>query len=68
MGQRRKIETRRLAVEAHHFISGLVRPVWHFCGRQIGQTGEQLVDLCAQPRRFGAGPRLDFLVLGGLTQ
>ena len=46
--QWREIETRRLAVMAQHPIGGLVRPVRHLFGRQVRQTGEDLVDFAAQ--------------------
>ncbi len=39
---------------AHHPIGGLVRAVRHLFGRQVRETGEDLVDLGAQSRRLGA--------------
>ena len=66
--QWREIEMRRLAMMAQHPIGGLVRPVRHLFGRQVRETGEDLVDFGAQSRRLRAGLRFDFSVLARLAQ
>ena len=53
---------------AQQQIRGLVRAVRHLSGRQVRQTGEDLVDLRAQPRRLRAGSSLGLLVFARLAE
>ncbi len=67
--QRCEVETRRLAMMAHHPIGGLVRPVRHLFGRKVRETSEDLVDLRAQSRRLRSPAcGFDLPVLAGLAQ
>ena len=68
VGQRFKIETRRLAMVAQHPICRLVRPVRHLFGGKVREAGEDLLDLGAQPGRLGTGLGFDVPVLARLSQ
>ena len=68
MRSRLEIKQWRLALAAHQQVGPFVRAVRHFLGRQIRQSGQDLIDLRTQPRRFGRGIGLGVLVFGHLAQ
>src|SRR5207245_9517241 len=65
---RREIEAMRLTLMSQHPICGLVRTVRDVLGRQVRQSGQDLVDRCPLPRSLGCRLCLALLLLDAPAQ
>ncbi len=63
-----KAEGRRRPVAADELVVVLILSVGHIIGWDIGETGQKIIDLAAQARRFLLGRRLQFLIARDAVQ